>query len=187
MRKVGRRTVVQGVIGCGLVLPLRGRLQAQSDVTSKPPQENDRLVFALGSHRGELVTPDDVELGKIQVFAYPMDPESETVRDGTRLNQIILVRLDPADLDEETVTRAADGIVAFSGICSHTGCDVSDWFNDTRTLFCPCHESEFDPARSAKVTSGPAPRRLAALPLKIVNGTLLAAGSFIGRVGAAGQ
>ena len=113
-----------------------------------------------------------------------MDPESEIVRDGTRLNQIILVRLDPAVLDAETAARSADGIVAFSGVCSHTDCDVSDWFDDTRTLFCPCHESEFDPARGGEVTGGPAPRRLAALPLKIVDGTLLAAGSFIGRVGA---
>lgn len=116
-----------------------------------------------------------------------MDPQSETVRDGTRLNQVILVRLVPVALDEETATRAADGIVTFLGVCSHTGCDVSDWLNDTQTLFYPCHESEFDPARSAEVTGGPAPRRLAALPLRIVDGTLLAAGSFIGRVGAAGQ
>lgn len=187
MREVARRAVVRGAIGCTLILPLRVRLPAQFDVASAPPQENDRLVFALGSQSGELVAPDDVKVGALQVFAYPMDPQSETVRDGTRLNQVILVRLDPADLDEETATRAADGIVAFSGVCSHTGCDVSDWFNDTQTLFCPCHESEFDPTRSAEVTAGPAPRRLAALPLKIVNGTLLAAGSFIGRVGAAGQ
>ena len=59
--------------------------------------------------RGEVVAPDDIKLGELPVFAYPMDPESETVRDGTRLNQIILVRLDPAVLDAETAARSADG------------------------------------------------------------------------------
>ena len=80
--------------------------------------------------------------------------------------------------------RAADGIVAYSGVCSHTGCDVSEWIDSTRTLLCPCHDSEFDPARGAEVVLGPAPRRLAALPLAIVDGALEAAGGFIGRVGA---
>ena len=45
---------------------------------------------------------------------------------------------------------AAPGIVAYSGVCPHTGCDVSDWLNGPQTLLCPCHESEFDPAVNAR-------------------------------------
>ena len=41
------------------------------------------------------------------------------------------------------------GIVAYSGVCTHTGCDVTDWFPDVRRFKCPCHESEFDPADGA--------------------------------------
>ena len=47
---------------------------------------------------------------------------------------------------------------------------------------CPCHDSEFDPKDGARVVTGPAPRRLP-LPLKIVDGVLMAAGGFAGRVG----
>lgn len=51
-------------------------------------------------------------------------------------------------------------------------------------LKCPCHNSEFDPRQGAQVVFGPAPRRLAALPLAISDGTLVVAASFVGKVGA---
>jgi Rieske Fe-S protein len=50
-------------------------------------------------------------------------------------------------------------------------------------LWCPCHNSEFDPRNGADVVFGPAPRPLPALPLKIADDTLVAAGTFLGRVG----
>jgi rieske iron-sulfur protein len=183
---LGRRTVLKAALGAGLVLPPRVAGQAL-DPKEERPQENDRLVFALGSRVGEVIAPEDVPLGGPQLFAYPMDPATGVVRDGSRLNQVILVRLDPMDLTSETHARAAGGIVAYSGVCSHTGCDVNAWRERTQTFLCKCHDSEFDPADAARVDFGPAPRRLAALPLKIVDGALVAAGSFIGRVGAAKQ
>ena len=112
-----------------------------------------------------------------------MDPDTETARDGSRLNQILLVRLDPSWLSEETLARSVDGIVAYSGVCSHTGCDVTDWNDEAHRFQCPCHESQFDPSDSARVVGGPAPWQLAALPLKVLDGRLVVAGSFEGRVG----
>ena len=56
-----------------------------------------------------------------------MDPADGTVRSGSRLNQVILLRLDPETLSAETRARAADGVVAYTSICTHTGCDVDDW------------------------------------------------------------
>jgi Rieske Fe-S protein len=46
-----------------------------------------------------------------------------------------------------------------------------------------CHNSEFDPRHAAVVVFGPAPRRLAALPLAIKDGALVVAAPFIGKVG----
>ena len=154
-----RRTILKAALGVGLVLPRRAGAQAP-DPKQEPPHENDRFVFALGSRSGEVITPEDLPPGGPQIFAYPMDPETAVVRDGSRLNQIILMRLDPMNLANETRERAADGIVAYSGICSHTGCDVTEWVARTRMLLCPCHDSEYDPADAARVNFGPAPRRL---------------------------
>jgi rieske iron-sulfur protein len=68
-------------------------------------------------------------------------------------------------------------------VCSHTGCDVTDWFNDKLHFKCPCHESEFDPSDAARVISGPAPWQLAALPLKLVGDAIVVAGPFVGQLG----
>ena len=188
LRPIGRRTVLKAAVALGLALPVRAHVPEQeSDRSQARPQENDRFVFAFGSREGEIIRPADVALGEPQIVAYPMEPTSDVVRSGSRLNQVILVRLDPDDLTEETRTRAADGIVAYSAVCTHTGCDVADWVRSVRHFLCPCHDSEFDPSDAARVDTGPAPRRLAALPLKIVDGALVAAGGFIGRVGAAEQ
>jgi Rieske Fe-S protein len=109
------------------------------------------------------------------------------VRKGSRLNELLVVRLDPAELDDETRSRAADGIVAYSAICSHAGCPVTGWLKgaagDNDVLKCFCHNSEFDPRHSAEVVFGPATRRLAALPLEMADGSLTVAAKFIGKVG----
>jgi rieske iron-sulfur protein len=179
-----RRTVLKGSLSLGLALPwLQGAAAQDSDPRSARPQEGDRFVFPPGTRSGQLITPADLPLGGPPVMAYPMDPKTAVVRDGSRLNQVLLLRLDPAALAEETRARAAEGMVAFSAVCTHTGCDVSDWQGETQTFLCFCHYSRFDPKDGARVVSGPAPRRLAALPLKIEDGVLVAAGGFVGRVG----
>ena len=87
-----------------------------------------------------------------------------------------------AELTEATLAISAEGVVAYSGICPHTGCDVSKWAAQRRNVLCSCHDSEFDPRDGAVVRSGPAPRRLPALPLRIVDGVLQAAGGFDARI-----
>ena len=113
------------------------------------------------------LAPDSIPLGAEQVMAWPMDPAGSVVRDGSRLNKVLLLRLDPAVLNAQTAQRAADGVVAYSAICPHTGCEVVSWSADRQILECPCHNSEYDPKAGARVIAGPSPRGLAALPLAL--------------------
>jgi Rieske Fe-S protein len=110
------------------------------------------------------------------------------VRKGSRLNEVVVVKLDPAELDDDTRLRSADGIVAYSVICSHAGCPITAWGKAAQgekdVLKCVCHNSEFDPRQSAQVVFGPAQRRLAALPLATTDGSLTVAGTFVGKAGA---
>jgi len=140
-------------------------------------------VFPFGDRAGQIIKPEDLPLGGPQQLAYPMDPESKVIRDGSLLNQVVLVRLDPAQLSADTQEYAADGVVAYSAICTHQGCPVSMWKADAKALFCSCHAAQFDPKERARVINGPAPRRLPMLPVRIVDGTLTAAGGFVGTVG----
>jgi Rieske Fe-S protein len=151
------------------------------------PQKADVLVVSDGEHEGQVIQPQDLKLGGPPVRAWPMDPKTSVVRNGSRLNEVLVIRLGPAELDDETLSRAADGIVAYSAICSHAGCPVTGWLKgaavDNDVLKCFCHNSEFDPRHGAQVVFGPAPRRLAALPLATTGGPLTVAATFIGKVG----
>jgi Rieske Fe-S protein len=178
----GRRRLLKLLAGLGLGLP-RWVLRADTGDAAAPPQADDRLVFAFGARAGEPIAPEDLAVGAKQVFAYAQEASSGLIKSGSRLNQVVLVRLDPAGFTAETLARAAAGVVGYSGVCSHTGCDVTDWFPDVQRFKCPCHESEFDPSDAARVIGGPAPWQLAALPLKIVDGKLAVAGEFEGRLG----
>jgi Rieske Fe-S protein len=140
-------------------------------------------VYADGDRKGTPIKIDALPVGGPSVTAMPQDAASGTVRDGSRLNQILLVRLDPARLQDDTQARSAQGVVAYSAVCTHAGCDGFAWTAEKQMYKCPCHDSEFDPADAAKVTGGPATRRLPALPLKIADGFIVVAGAFTARVG----
>jgi rieske iron-sulfur protein len=152
------------------------------------PQEGDLLVVSEGERAGQLIKPDDLTLGGSPLHAWPKDPRTSVVRDGSRLNEILVVRLDPHELDEDTRSHSADGIVAYSAICTHAGCSITGWLKaeagDKDVFKCPCHNSEFDPREGAQVVFGPAPRRLAALPIQITEGSLVVAAGFLGKPGA---
>lgn len=149
------------------------------------PKAGDLFVFMAGDRHGQVIAPEDIKLDATQTLAWPYDPEKKVPRDGSRYNQVMLIRLDPASLSDAEKPRAADGIVAFSAVCTHAGCTITAWMPKEGHFQCPCHQSEFDPRDQGKAVFGPAPRGLAALPLKISDGKLAAAGGFIGRVGIA--
>lgn len=181
---IKRRHLLTSACALGLGLSRAGRSQTPGQPVLPPgPDTGDLLVFAFGEREAQPITPDDLALGDSQVFAYAMEPQQQMVRNQTRIYEIILVRLDPGWLSETTAARAVDGIVAYTGFCTHTGCDVELWDAETNRFQCPCHESQFDPSDGARVVGGPAPWPLAALPLMLVDGTLAVAGPFEGRLG----
>jgi rieske iron-sulfur protein len=154
---------------------------ARAEAASGRPKENDFLVSI--ERETAALTPTDIPIGGPPVLAWPMDPANNSARKDSRLNKILLVRLDPATLVGVTKERAAEGVVAYSAICPHAGCEVSVWVAEQQILECSCHFSHYNPREAAAVIDGPASRALAALPLKIVDGKLAVAKPFTGRVG----
>jgi len=184
-RLLNRRTLLKSIFGVGVSLHLAGlATNAADDPKKMRPQVGDLFVFSLGDRQGQVITPQEVPIGGPPIIAYPMDPGTQTVRDGSRLNRVLLVRLMPADFTESTRTATADGIVGYSAVCTHTGCDVVGWQSETKELLCPCHASAFNPRDRARVLGGPAPRALPLLPLQLADGKLTVASPFSGRVGA---
>src|ERR1700751_3386708 len=174
-----RRTILEMALAALLTGAARA---AEEGEAAKPPAPDDRFAFLTGPKKGQVVRAEDLALGGPQVQAYPMAPDG-TVRSDSRLNLVILARFDPAALTDETRTRAAGGVVAYSAICTHQGCPVNMWSKERDAFVCSCHGSIFDPRNAAEVLFGPAPRPLAALGLKLKDGVVVVGSIFSGRVG----
>jgi rieske iron-sulfur protein len=186
-----RRTLILTALAAGVCIAANKSAAAADEDqpgSDERPQKADLLVVSEGNEEGQVIKPQDLKVGGPPVHAWPKDPKTSVIRNGSRLNEVLVVRLDPAELDDETRSHAADGIVAYSAICAHAGCPVTAWVKgeagDKDVFKCMCHNSEYDPRQGAEVVFGPAPRRLATLPLAIVDGSLIVAASFVGKVGA---
>ncbi len=179
-----RRAAIATLAGTGIALLGGIGALAQSDPKATRPQAGDVLVYADGPNANKPVMSSDVKVGAAQVLAWAMDPASKTVRDGSKLNQVLVVAVDPTKMTDDTKAHAAGNLVAYSAVCTHQGCLVEGYEKASQRLLCPCHQSEYDPGDGAKVTGGPAPNRLASLPLQAGSGgTLAVAGTFHGHVG----
>lgn len=99
---------------------------------------------------------------------------------------VLLVRIEPSEL---TISPGREdwnyhGIIAFSKVCTHVGCPVALYEQNTKHLLCPCHQSTFDLADEAKVVFGPAERPLPQLPISVDDeGYLIATSDFTEPVG----
>lgn len=176
-----RRTFLTAMSVLGLDLAAEA-VPAWAEPASERPKEGDVFV-AIDADKPDALGPKDIPVGGPPVLAWPMDRSSNTVRKELRLNKVLLVHLDPSTLVGSTKDRAAEGVVAYSAICPHAGCEVNGWLADQQILECSCHYSHYNPREAAAVIDGPATRSLAALPLKIVEGKLAVAKPFTGRVG----
>lgn len=144
-------------------------------------------------HNGKPIRAADVAFGSAyHVIPYAEDIPEE-VRPGSHawLNEkakavVLMVRIDPTLLKEEEdrKTWSYDGIVAYSKICTHVGCPVALYEQQTHHLLCPCHQSTFDMTDGAKVVFGPAKRPLPQLPITVDDeGYLVAQSDFTEPIG----
>lgn len=65
------------------------------------------------------------------------------------------------------LVRSGGSIRALSGVCTHAGCVVA-WHQDQQHFVCPCHSGTY--TVQGAVVSGPPPRPLDRLQIRIKNG-----------------
>ena len=145
---------------------------------------------------GTPIRVSDMEIGDL-INGQPMaifeaNDEGEPLFEGEALlvekskSSIILVRMEPDSIIPAPGREnwSVEGILCYSKICTHVGCPISLYEQQTHHLLCPCHQSTFDLADSAKVIFGPAARPLPQLPLAVdEEGYLVAQSDFTEPVG----
>jgi ubiquinol-cytochrome c reductase iron-sulfur subunit len=127
----------------------------------------------------------DVTIGSVfHVMPEGID-KSEHVLEEKGKAAVLLMRLDPDDiLVAKERDWGHDGIVAYSKICTHVGCPVGLYEQQTHHLLCPCHQSTFDVTQDCKVIFGPAGRPLPQLKITVDDqGYLVADAPFREAVG----
>ena len=119
----------------------------------------------------------------------------ETLKDSTHVLEdkakaaVILMRLDPSQFADDDRGRKSQewgyqGIIAYSKVCTHVGCAVGLYEQQTHHLLCPCHQSTFDATRDMNVIFGPAKRPLPQLKITVdASGYLVATQGFTEPVG----
>lgn len=130
---------------------------------------------------GTPIRPGDLAIGDL-VNGIPdglLDLEGVALQVAKAKSAVIVVRMEPDQIivGKGRENWSLDGIICYSKICSHVGCPISLYERTTHHVLCPCHQSTFDLADSAKVVFGPAARPLPQLPLMVDDQGFLAAQS----------
>lgn len=131
------------------------------------------------------VKASDVTIGSVFHILPEGIDKSEHVLEEKAKAAVLLMRLDPGDIkSQKELDWGYQGIVAYSQICTHVGCPVGLYEQQTHHLLCPCHQSTFDVTRDAKVIFGPAGHPLPQLKITVdADGYLIAAAPFDQPVG----
>jgi ubiquinol-cytochrome c reductase iron-sulfur subunit len=171
---LGRRSLIKKSLGAALGLSALSPLLLLRDLGPLPKKEFEKTTWKSGTYLvtdpgNRRIKASDLEVGAVaQVLPEIEDPEHRKLSDIGK-DAVLLIRLRPTEFNLEPAKLAMthDGIIAFSKICSHMGCAVALYEQQTKHLLCPCHQSTFDVTRAAKVIFGPAARPLPQLNITV--------------------
>ena len=186
---LGRRPLLRNsLIGAMALLPLPAIVLLRD--TGPLPEDALSTTFWEPGMRltldptGEPVKASELTIGSIAHIMPEGIEETENPLDERAKAAVVVMRLNPEDLAAESETGSYEGIVAYSKICTHMGCPVALYEQQTHHLLCPCHQSTFDLTQNCKVIFGPARRPLPQLPITVDDeGYLVAKEGFSQAVG----
>lgn len=198
---IGRRPLIRnsllgamGALGLPAIIGLR-------DLGPLPGDKLQHTIWKKGMRvvqdiDGTPIKPSNMDVGQLvngePAIFFEKNADGEPVVDGVELQTqkakaaVIIVKMQPDDITPAKGREnwGVNGVLCFSKICTHVGCPISLWEQQTHHLLCPCHQSTFDLADNGRVIFGPAGRHLPQLPLAVDNeGYLIATSDFTEPVG----
>ena len=189
----GRRTLLRNsLIGALVVTPIPAIALFRDLAPAADPVPLLKHTFWAAGTRltrdpsGTPIRASDVTLGSaFHVIPEGLNDSPDKLEEKAKA-AVLLMRLRPEDLhvSPERADWNYAGIVAYSKICTHVGCPVALYEQQTHHLLCPCHQSQFDITHEAAVIFGPAKRPLPQLPITVdAEGYLIARSDFTEPVG----
>ncbi|NIY64890.1 cytochrome bc1 complex Rieske iron-sulfur subunit [Streptomyces malaysiensis] len=189
----GRRKLARNTLfGALALVPLSGIVLLR-DLGPLPGTKLRHTKWAKGKRLMNYNTmqplrPEDISVGSL-TFAMPegMSEDQHDFQTEIAKAALMLVRLQPENIkDKRELDWSHEGIVAFSKICTHVGCPINLYEQQTHHVLCPCHQSTFDLSDGGRVIFGPAGHALPQLRIRANDqGYLEAMGDFPEPVGPA--
>ncbi|MEY9875937.1 ubiquinol-cytochrome c reductase iron-sulfur subunit [Streptacidiphilus sp. MAP12-33] len=170
----GRRKLIRNtMIGAMAMVPLSAVVLFR-DLGPLPEKKLDTTGWKAGMllknmNTGEPIMASDVQVGSL-TFAMPADlsEDDDDFQERIAKDALMLVRLQPGDIkDKKSADWGYQGVLAFSKICTHVGCPISLYEQQTHHVLCPCHQSTFDLSDGARVIFGPAGHALPQLQIGV--------------------
>ncbi|MET9291791.1 Rieske 2Fe-2S domain-containing protein [Streptomyces sp. NPDC003077] len=186
----GRRKLIRNTMyGALALVPLSGVVLLR-DLGPLPEKKLRTTSWKKGVRLVNQATnlplrPEDIAVGSL-TFAKPEGLEEDDHEFNNKIakDALMLVRLQPQNIkDKQELDWSHEGIVAFSKICTHVGCPISLYEQQTHHVLCPCHQSTFDLADGGRVIFGPAGHALPQLNITVKDGFLEAVSDFAEPVG----
>jgi ubiquinol-cytochrome c reductase iron-sulfur subunit len=119
----------------------------------------------------DIVSKQPVRVGDLEIGGLlTVMPEGVSIEDeNAATSPTDLIRLRPGENRPAPGREdwAPEGYIAYNKICTHAGCPIGLYEQQTHLLFCPCHQSTFNVIEHCKVVFGPAARALPQLPIYI--------------------
>ncbi|MFI9587298.1 Rieske 2Fe-2S domain-containing protein [Streptomyces sp. NPDC052236] len=185
-----RKLIRNTMFGALALVPLTGIVLLR-DLGPLPEDRLRKTLWAKGKqlinmNTDEPLRPEDITVGSL-VFAKPEGLEEDDHEFNNQIAKaaLMIIRIQPEDIkDKRELEWSHEGIVAYSKICTHVGCPISLYEQQTHHVLCPCHQSTFDLADGARVIFGPAGHALPQLRIGVnAEGNLEALGDFEEPVG----
>ncbi len=187
----GRRKLIRNTMfGALAMVPLSGLLLLR-DLGPLPGTKLRHTAWRKGmllinQNTNHPLRPEDVMVGSL-TFAKPqgLSDDAADFQEVIAKSALMVVRMRPEDIkDKRELDWGHQGIVAFSKICTHVGCPISLYEQQTHHVLCPCHQSTFDLSDGGRVIFGPAGHALPQLRISVNDkGYLEALGDFTEPVG----
>ncbi|MFI2199570.1 Rieske 2Fe-2S domain-containing protein [Streptomyces sp. NPDC020192] len=190
---LGRRKLIRNTMFGALTLMPLSAVFLLGGLGPAPKSKLRHTMWAKGKRLVNMNTnqplrPEDVAVGSL-TFAKPdgLEETNEDFQNEIAKAALMIIRLQPDNIkDKRELDWSHQGIVAFSKICTHVGCPISLYEQQTHHVLCPCHQSTFDLSDGARVIFGPAGHALPQLRIGVdSDGYLQALGDFEEPVGPA--
>ena len=188
---MGRRKLIRTTLfGALAMVPLSGIVLLR-DLGPLPEGKLRHTLWRKGTllvnqNTNEPLRPEDISVGSL-TFAAPegLEEHDHDFQKEIAKAALMIVRIQPEDIkDKRELDWSHEGIVAYSRICTHVGCPVTLYEQQTHHVLCPCHQSTFDLSDGARVIFGPAGHALPQLRIGVSEeGYLQALGDFDEPVG----